>query len=484
MSRSTIVTLTLLLFIGVLLGIAAWAARRTYNAADFVLANRRLDIWLTALSYAGNAVNPWLLLMISVAAFRYGLAVVWMAGAFVTGAIVCLWFVAPRLRAVSLGEGSVTLTQVLSADAGDRFHPLVVRSAVFIVLVTLLLQIGAMLHAAGVFVIVDLGLNTGTVAAIAVALVSASIFAGGMRAAAVSDAAQTMLALCVVLFLPLPAMVAIGGREAFEAAFASLGPEATDWFGGKHGVVAVAFCAGLFGVGFAMPGQPHAMSRFMAARDEATLRWARWIALAWIIVQTSAATFCGWCAVMLYSGLDHPEQALSALATRPLPPWLAAVLVLMLLAAIVFSIGSLLLSLAVSFAVDLRRMGTALSIGWMRAATVVAGILTCCFVVYAPATLLERGMFGFTALGAALGPPLLVRLSGKRIRPGATLGAMWAGFVLSVLFHLLPDSPGDFLERVLPFIAALGIALTGGERRRNPDRADRSQETVHDRVPI
>ena len=42
----------------------------------------------------------------------------------------------------------------------------------------------------------------------------------------------------------------------------------------------------------------------------------------------------------------------------------------------------------------------------------------------------------------------------------------------------------DFLERVLPFIASLGIALTGGERRRNPDRADRSQETVHDRVPI
>jgi sodium/proline symporter len=52
------------------------------------------------------------------------------------------------------------------------------------------------------------------------------------------------------------------------------------------------------------------------------------------------------------------------------------------------------------------------------------------------------------------------------------------------VFHLLPDSPGDFLERVLPFIAALGIALTGGERRRNPDRADRSQETMHDRVPI
>ena len=87
-------------------------------------------------------------------------------------------------------------------------------------------------------------------------------------------------------------------------------------------------------------------------------------------------------------------------------------------------------------------------------------------------------------LAVLFGPLLLVRLSGKRIRPGSILGAMWAGFILTVLFHLLPDAPGDFLERVLPFLAAFGIALTGGERRRNPDRADRSQETVHDRIPI
>ncbi|MEY4932452.1 MAG: hypothetical protein RLZZ403_772, partial [Pseudomonadota bacterium] len=69
-------------------------------------------------------------------------------------------------------------------------------------------------------------------------------------------------------------------------------------------------------------------------------------------------------------------------------------------------------------------------------------------------------------------------LTGKRIRPGSTLGSMWAGFILTLLLHLLPNAPGDFLERALPFVAALGIALTGGERRRDPDRADRSQQAV------
>ena len=93
-------------------------------------------------------------------------------------------------------------------------------------------------------------------------------------------------------------------------------------------------------------------------------------------------------------------------------------------------------------------------------------------------------MLALGLMGSTLGPLMLVRLGGKRVRPGSTLGALWAGALLTLVFHLLPDAPGDFLERVLPFVAGLGIALSGGERRRNPDRADRAEETVHDRLPI
>jgi sodium/proline symporter len=48
----------------------------------------------------------------------------------------------------------------------------------------------------------------------------------------------------------------------------------------------------------------------------------------------------------------------------------------------------------------------------------------------------------------------------------------------------MPDTTGDLLERAIPFIAAMGIALSGGDQRRNPNRADRGDETVHDRLPI
>lgn len=483
MTRSATALLTLLVLLAALLSIMVWAARRTHNAADFAIANRRLGPWLVTLGYAASAVNAWMLMTVAAAAFLWGLSAAWIWAAVVSGCIVNLWFVAPRLRAASIGSGGITVIHLLGVDAGDRLQPLVVRSAVFIATLALLLQIAAILQFAGVM-LADVGLDTSKVLVLTLAVLTAALFAGGLRAASVIDTVQAGVLLAVALFLPLPALIAIGGVSELHMAFMTMGPGATDWFDGKSGVAAIAFAAGVVGLGLAMCGQPQALVRFMAAKDETTLRIARWVAPVWIAILLGAVVFCGWCARVLYSGLEHPEQSLAVIASRLLPPWLATLIVVGLAAAVISAIASQLLVIASGLAVDLKRPTTPPSLHWLRGMLLVAAVITCIVLLYAPNTIAGLGMFAFTALGASLGPLLLVRLTGKRIRPGSMLGAMWAGFMLSLVFHLLPDSPGDFLERVLPFIAALGIALTGGERRRNPDRADRSEETMHDRVPI
>jgi Na+/proline symporter len=483
MTRSATALLTLLALLAALLSIMTWAARRTHNAADFAIANRRLGPWLVTLSYAATAVNAWMLMTVAAAAFVWGLSAAWIWAAVVFGCVVNMWFVAPRLRAASIGSGGITVIHVLGVDAGDRLQPLVMRSAVFIAMVALLLQVAAILQFAGIM-LADVGLDTGRVLVLSLAMLTATVFVGGIRAASVIDTIQSVVLLAVALFLPLPALIAVGGLSELKIAFTTIGPDAMDWFDGKNGVAAIAFAAGVVGLGLAMCGQPHALVRFMAAKDEATLRIARWAAPVWIAILLAAVVFCGWCARVLYSGLEHPEQSLAVIASRLLPPWLATLIVVGLAAAVISAIASQLLVIASGLAVDLKRPTTPPSLTWLRGMLLVAAVLACIELLYTPTRIIEHAMFAFTALGASLGPLLLVRLSGKRIRPGSTLGAMWAGFLLSLVFHLLPDSPGDFLERVLPFIASLGIALTGGERRRNPDRADRSEETMHDRVPI
>ncbi len=66
---------------------------------------------------------------------------------------------------------------------------------------------------------------------------------------------------------------------------------------------------------------------------------------------------------------------------------------------------------------------------------------------------------------ASFGPLLLVRLSGKRVQRCDRGGHLVR--VHRAPVHLLPDAPGDFLERVMPF-ASLCVhqasPLTSGER--------------------
>jgi sodium/proline symporter len=388
------------------------------------------------------------------------------------------------LRSIAVAQNCTTLTQVISSEAGDRLQPLIARSAAFIVLVFLSLQVAVALRMAAELLSADSGFDVARSVTISIVLVTGCVLTGGLRAASLCDAAQTIVLLTAALLLPAAAIVALLDWDSLAIAIGALDPATSDWFGGKRGVVAFASAAGSVGLGFAIWGQPHAMVRFMAARDELALRRARWIAWVWSAVSTGAVMLCGWCARVLYDGLEHPEQALFALANRLLPPSVAAVFVISMMVALVLSTASPMLAIASQFAVDFKRASAALSAAWARFALVIVAMLSSVLCLLIPALSVDHALFASSALGAAFGPLLLVRLSGKRIRPGSVLGAMWAGFVLTLLFFLLPDSPGDFLERVLPFVAALGIALTGGERRRNPDRADRSQETVHDRIPI
>ena len=98
MTRTTVGVLAAFCAIGGLFVIAAWAARRTHNAADFFIANRRLGAWLTAFGYVGNTTSAWLVLALVATAFRMGRSAVWMACGIFLGTLLNLLFVAPRLR--------------------------------------------------------------------------------------------------------------------------------------------------------------------------------------------------------------------------------------------------------------------------------------------------------------------------------------------------------------------------------------------------
>lgn len=483
MTRHSAIQWLLLASVALLVAAARWSARRTHNASDFLIAHRRLGPWLAACGVLGGTTNATVLILVVAAAFVWGVCAVWLAGGVLAGVLLSVVYVAPRLHAMATAHEGVTLTQLISSGAGERMQPTIALSAALIAFVALLLQASLAAGFAAQMLREAAGYSLWSIVLFGVAGVAACVFAGGLRAASCCDAVQSGAMALTLVLLPIPALIALGGTDVLMAELTAPDAAFSDWFAGKRGVVALALALGGFGIGCAAPGQPHAMARLMSVRaDRSAL--PRYLTPILASVLLGAALFCGWCTRALYGGLQAPEQALYALATRLLPPALAGAFIVALFIALMSSVASPLLALASQCSVELRRPTALLSSGWTRLALVVAAAVAIAFTLLVPIELATHGWFPYLALGASFGPLLMVRLTGKRVRPGSVLGAMWTGFVLTVIFHVLPDSPGDFLERVLPFVASLGIALTGGERRRNPDRADRSQETMHHSVPI
>ena len=74
-------------------------------------------------------------------------------------------------------------------------------------------------------------------------------------------------------------------------------------------------------------------------------------------------------------------------------------------------------------------------------------------------------MFAWAAIGAAFGPLLIVLLMGRQVDGAFRFAAIATGFLLTVFLNWQPDSPGDVLERVLPFVLAGSVAWLGSRKK-------------------
>lgn len=482
MTRAQVISAWVVAYLVLALGIAVWAHGRTHRPSDYLVSSRRGGIFLIGLSQAFNVLPVWLMLTVSATAFVWGLSAMWMAlGLWLAGLVQSL-YVAPRARTLSASQHSVTLIQLLSCESGERLQKNIVRCASFLagiaVVVAIIIQLQLVARLIAPTVVTDV---------LPLVLLGAFIVCvgtAGWWAHAMLEAVQSILMLIVVALTLLLAYSIIGGWHEVAFTMRSMEPEFLHWTGGRKLVIAAAFIGGSLGLAGLPLGQPSLLNRAIAARDERVVRLSAIVMMGWLTVLLPGLLAIGWLARVLYFGLHDPEVALLEISRRTLHSAVALSFTVVVCGAMLTHVVSQLGVLTAMLVNDLRPRKLQLHPEWSRVWAVVITIFVLTLLPYTRTFTFTDMMFCWTTLGATLAPLLVVRLAGKRVRAGSTIGAMSAGFVLVCVFHAMPDAPGDFLERVLPFVAGVGIALSGGERRRNPDRADRSEETVHDRLPI
>jgi sodium/proline symporter len=459
MTETAVVLATLVGFNVALIAIGLWARSRNADVEDFYLGGRKLGPWVAALSASASSSSAWTLLGVSGAAYAWGLPALWLFPATVGGFAINWFWVAPRVRRLSQEEGAITLAEMVAPASLGALRTTALRVIAAIVVFSFVFYIASQFEAAGKAFEASFGLSKQASILVGAAVVLAYTLLGGFWAVSVTDGLQGLLMVLAATLLPLAALAAVGGFSGLADGLAAAGGPSVP-AGQFSGVTGLLFVLATFGITIGYPGQPHVVNRYMASRDDRALAQGRIIAMLWAVLVYAGMLTIGLCARVLFADLGDPEQALFEAARQLLPPMLAGVLLVAILSAVMSTVDSQLLVASSSVSHDWRRS--------RGASGGLAGSRTAVVVILAAATLLalawradifSRVLFAWVAVGAALGPILVLRLAGRELTPRGTLAALLAGFLSTLVFAALPHTPGDFAERVLPFVIASAVAL-------------------------
>lgn len=435
---------------------AAAATRRQATVDDYLLAGRDVSPWLTALSSAATNNSGFMFIGLLGFTYQFGVQAVWLQAGWIAGDVIAWVWIHPRVRAHSERVDARSVAQLVARD-GDRRPARALTVAVAVLtLVFLVGYAGAQLRAGSAALDGLFGWGMAPGVLLGGVIVVAYCLAGGLRASIWTDAAQALTMLGALAALVGCAAAEVGGPVALARALEAEDPALVQWIPDE---LALGF--GLYALGFVFGGlgaigQPHILVRSMAIRSVGAVRRATWIYFAWYVPFSCAAVVAGMYARVLVpdllAGVDPAaagvaaEAALPRLADHVLPDVLIGVLLAGVFAATMSTADSQLLSCSAAVSQDLAPGRRTYAGG--KVATLVVAAAATTFALTADGTVLGLVLGAWSALGATIGPVLVIRLFGLPLPGGLGLAMMATGLALALgwargpwaadVFELLP----------------------------------------------
>ena len=459
-----VVWTTLVVYFVALFAIGAWARQRTRDGDSYFIGGRGLGAFVASLSYAAGSSSAWTILGVSGIAFSQGISAVWMLPGTLAGHVLAWFWLGRRLNAVAHQNQWVTLNDLVASGVVGRQRTALLGLAALVVAISFTFYVAAQFQgAAATFAnIMDVGEFQALLLGASILL--AYTLLGGFWAVSVTDALQAVLMLFAAMLLPWFALHAAGGAGGLAEGLAAVAtPDQLSLTGEHQGLLAAGFLLGMVSIGLGPLGQPHLLNRIMAIRNMGQLRVARVVALGWFVIVLGGMFLLGLCGPVLLvdTTVTDSEQIFFSMTNQLLPAVLAGIIIAAVLSAIMSTADSQLLVAASAVSHDLMH-STSLLVS--RLVVLIVGVLAVLVAYGLPDAIFTRVLFAWTALGAAFGPAVIVRLLNWPVRPGAVIAAVATGFTLTVVLYLAPDTPGDFAERAVPFLLGFLILVLGKRR--------------------
>ena len=438
-------------YIGAMLMFGVVASRRVQDADDFATARNSYGPFLLALAFASTAASGATFLGVPGLTYTYGVSILWIAFLYPLGIYLGVLICQRTIGKFGNESGARSIPEYL----GERYQSEALRISAAVLSLLLLFYLAGQLVAGLVMFEMMLGLSKVWALTITTLVLLGYVTMGGAHADILTDGAQGFL--MVILAIAIAVFFFTGfGAGGFDNLIDSLknqDPKLLENFNASAPITASHWSYISLVIAHIPLGLlPHIGNKLWALKDEKSRN--RFLILAFVFGMILPCMALGGAIARAVLGADLLEgganTALPALFIELFPAWLAALLGVGVLAAIMSTADGLLISTSQVFANDIYRRSIAPR--WHRhldesvldknvlkisrvvtVLTLLGSIALGWSIMHMNVTLLIwAGVGGFTA--ALMGPLVFGSLWNGINGPGAVAG-FWGGTVSFILIH-------------------------------------------------
>jgi len=466
---SGIIGAVFIVYAGIMLWIGYIVSRSTHSPTDFFLANRSLKAWVTAVSSTASSESAWAVLGTVGLAYKDGLSALWFFPGCLLGYGLNWFFVAERLRKYSREKKIITIPDYLETHFTDNTHLIRIIS-VIIIFACMMAYIAAQFLAIGKTFDAIFDIPHLVSIPIGGTIIIIYTMMGGFRAVAWTDFIQGLIMVVGLVVLSLAAVIELGGFSVIAQKVNEAAPTALTLMGGKTIPVFLGSMVGLLGIGLGYPGQPHVITRYMAAKDSKTIKKGMWIAFGWGTLMYSSAILLGICGQVLFPGLADAEHLFPIAAENLLPVFFTAIVLTGVLAAIMSTISSQIIVAASAIAHDIYSKVIHVSltssqiIKISRLTIFAIGLGAMLVALMDTRVIFWFVLFAWSGLGASFGPVILFTLYSKKVTRNGAIGGILTGFFTTIVWKTAGLSDAIIYELVPAFLLS-SFVIWGLSRR-------------------
>ena len=450
MTAQIIILIVYLLF---LIGVAIYTVRKTKTTDDFMLGGRKIGAWMSAFAYGTTYFSA---VMFVGYAGKFG----WLMGVSATWIGIANALVGTFLAWKLLAKPTRRITQKLDTATMPDFFLKRYKSsglkiaAAIIIFVFLVPYCASVYQGLGYFFESVFGISY-EYCMIGMAVFTALyLLMGGYIATAMTDFVQGIIMIGGVILMVIFVLAApqVGGLFAgLEKVGSQSGISFVTPFGSPQMIVLLISLIILTSLG--TWGLPQMVHKFYAIKDESAIKKGTVISTLFALLVGGAAYFVGTFGRLFLS--DVPEAGMDAIMPEmmkaSLPPVLLGLILVLILAASMSTLSSLVLVSSSSISMDLikgiikPKMKEKSTMAWMRILCAVFVVISLVIALLRPAAIVTLMSYSWGALSGCFLAPFLLGVKWK----GMTKKGAWAGIITGLVITV-PLMVLGFIGGILP----------------------------------